>query len=977
MSGHAPAAMPPNDSDRPMKQFRLNSVLNPWLAVGLGIVLLGGCGGDSPDALVKSARAYLAKGDSSAAIIQLRNALQKAPDNAEARYLLGTTLTDRRDPDGAVKELRKAVELGYPVDEAVPALAHALVDDGDAKELIDEYGTTMLGSPDAQAALKTTIGNAQLQLGNRKEAETAFNAALAAKADSANALLGIATLRAGSGDAAGANKIIDTVLAQPNPPPEASLFKARLLVDEGQREPASALLLKLVDAKPDYLQARYLLTSLLIEKGELDQAAVQVAAIRKSSKLDARAYYFEALIASRRGELSAAREALQQVLKSAPDYVPGLLLAGEIEFRAKQYNQAENYLRRVLKAAPGLVYGQRLLAATYLRLGSPAKALEVLQPALSHDTRDPMLMAVAGEAYLAHGDVAKAAQYFAQTTALDPKNAAARTRLGQVRFAEGDSEGAIRDLEAASAMDPNVSPADLALIANLLRQKQYDQALAAVEQLEKKQPNSPLVYNLKGLVYLSKRDMGTARANFEHALQVQADFLPAVANLAQLDRIENKPDAARKRYDALLAKDPKNDQALLGLANLLQLLGGDPNEIEALLKKAVAANPQSINARVALVTLYARRGDGKRALIAAQEANSALPDDPRSVEMLGQMQLATGDSAQAVGTYSKLVAAQPDAVAPLLRLAGALVANKDYDKAIEKLHDALVIKPDLYEASRDIVTVYVISGRSDQALTEIKAMQRRAPNDMRAYALEGDFWGSQKKWREAEAAFRVAQKHAPDDGVVEVKVYATMTNGGKPTAAELDVDKWLQDHPKDVVVRNYLAESALRRHDYKTAAKHYQAIAALQPDNALIINNLAYVAGELGDPKALSYAEKATALAPGSPETLDTLGMLLVKTGDVTQGLAKLQKAAELAPNKSDIRLHLAKTLIKAGDKAAARKELEALAQAGAPPVAAPATDTTGGDADQKSPPVLTGRSQALSCAAECAAEVASLLKTL
>src|SRR5207237_9765397 len=158
-----------------------------------------------------------------------------------------------------------------------------------------------------------------------------------------------------------------------------------------------------------------------------------------------------------------------------------------------------------------LPYAERLLAATYLRLGTPARALEVLQPQLSRGNRNPQLMAVAGEAYLAVGDFPKAAQYFAQTAALDPKDAAARTRLGQVRFAEGDKEGAIRDLEAASAMDPNVSAADLALIANLLRQKQFDQALVAVGRLEKKEPNNPLVYNLRGPVSSTKPGAWAAR----------------------------------------------------------------------------------------------------------------------------------------------------------------------------------------------------------------------------------------------------------------------------------------------------------------------------------------------------------------------------------------------------------------------------------------------------------------------------------
>src|SRR5207247_9960783 len=137
------------------------------------------------------------------------------------------------------------------------------------------------------------------------------------------------------------------------------------------------------------------------------------------------------------------------------------------------------------------------------------------------------------------------ARSFAQTAALDPKNAGVRTRLGHVRFAEGDTEAAIRDLEAASALDPNVSSADLALLANLLRQKQFDEALAAVGRLEKKQPNNPLVYNLKGIVYLTKRDAVNARANFERALQLHSDYLPAIGNLAQRDRMKKKPETGR------------------------------------------------------------------------------------------------------------------------------------------------------------------------------------------------------------------------------------------------------------------------------------------------------------------------------------------------------------------------------------------------------------------------------------------------
>ena len=55
-------------------------------------LLMVGCGGDSPEKMLGSAKDYLAKNDPKAAIIQIKNALQKNPDSPEARYLLGKTL---------------------------------------------------------------------------------------------------------------------------------------------------------------------------------------------------------------------------------------------------------------------------------------------------------------------------------------------------------------------------------------------------------------------------------------------------------------------------------------------------------------------------------------------------------------------------------------------------------------------------------------------------------------------------------------------------------------------------------------------------------------------------------------------------------------------------------------------------------------------------------------------------------------------
>jgi putative PEP-CTERM system TPR-repeat lipoprotein len=307
-------------------------------------------------------------------------------------------------------------------------------------------------------------------------------------------------------------------------------------------------------------------------------------------------------------------------------------------------------------------------------------------------------------------------------------------------------------------------------------------------------------------------------------------------------------------------------------------------------------------------------------------------------------------------------------------LARALIAAKDYDRAIDKLRDALLINPDFYEANREIVAIYAMSGRDDQAAQEIKSLQRRRPDDARVYLLEGDLLAKEQKFAESDAAFRNAQKRAPDDGAIAAKIHAVGVAAGKTAAADAAADKWLRDHPKDIVLRGYLAERALRNSDYKTASRHYQAIVLQQPDNVVYLNNLAWVSGELNDPKALSYAEKAASLAPDNAEVLDTWGTLLIKKGDVSQGVEKIQRAAQLAPAQADIRLHLAKGLIQAGNKDAARRELNALMEASTASPDNPAAEKAKGGNTQPAP---GGKASAPVCNPKCASEAAELLKKL
>jgi len=96
----------------------------------------------------------------------------------------------------------------------------------------------------------------------------------------------------------------------------------------------------------------------------------------------------------------------------------------------------------------------------------------------------------------------------------------------------------------------------------------------------------------------------------------------------------------------------------------------------------------------------------------------------------------------------------------------------------------------------------------------------------------------------------------------------------------------------------------------------------------MALNNLAWVLGELKDPKAIGFAERAAALAPNSPSVLDTLGMLHLRTGDAKKAMESLERMRQLDPQRLDLRLHYAMGLLQSGRTQEGQAELRELAAA-------------------------------------------------
>lgn len=890
--------------------------------------LLSGCGDDRTEKFILSAKEYIAKNDNKAAIIQLKTALQKQPESPEARLLLGQALLESGDPVSAEVELRKALALNQPDATVIPLLARALNQTGAELKLIQEFAAAALDDPAATADLKTSLAIAYARQGKRKELDAALDAALAAVPGYTPARRVQARLKAEQRDFDGALQTLDEILAKAPADHEAWQFKGDLLYAvKGDAAAALAAQRKALVIKNDFMLAHSSIVAILLAKNDLPAAKAQIDELKKVAPNQLQTTYLEAEVAFVSQDYKAARELLQQILKFAPNHLKTLQLAGAVESQGGSLLQAENFLNKALQVSDHAAT-RKMLAQTYLRSGNLTKALETLAPLLESPDADAEVLSLAAQAHLQTGDVKVAETYFGRAAKRNPDDIKNRTAMALIELSKGNTDAGYAQLRALAAADSG-SIADMALISTAFRQGKFDAAMTAIDALEKKQPGKPIAADLRGRVQLARKDFAGARQSFEKALAIDPGYFPAASKLAGLDLEDKKPDLARRRFDALLKADPNNVQALLALAELKGKTGGSKDDVANLLRDAVRLNPTVVSSRLLLIDHYLKHNDAKAALTAAQEAVAARPDNAQLLDALGRAQIGAGESNQAIISFKRLAEMRPKSPQPLLRLAELYGAVKDTDAARQSLKRALLIAPDLMAAQRGLVMLEMTAGRPQQALAVAKSVQSMPGREAVGSMFIGDIEAAQERWSAAAAAYRAGLKKAPNSSELAIKLNAVLISASQVAEADKFATGWLKEHPRDVAFLQYLGDRAAAQLEYAKAESHYLAVIQLQPDNAVVFNNLAWVAARLKKPDALAHAEKANALRPDQPAFMDTMAMILAERNQLGKALELEKRAVALQPQYAPFRLNLARLYIQSGDKASAKTELNQLAKLG------------------------------------------------
>lgn len=899
---------------------------------------LAACGQRSEQDLLAAAQKRLAQKDAAGATIELKNLLQQNPDNAQGRLYLGQALLEAGDMGGAEIELRRAMELGAPRDRVLPLLAEALLNSGQSRKLVGEFTDETLAEPGAMSTLQQHLALANLAQGNVQEAKVAANRALQLTPDSEGAVLVGARVKLASGQPDEALAALDALLARDPKAAKALMLKAEVLLARGNPDMAEPLLRQVLALEPASYDARALLVRMAFGRQKLDEATQLVNEMPEAVAKRPQGRFLQAQLALAKGDAAKARELAVPLLKAMPNYLPLLRLASGAHQQLGEMADAENLLNQALKLAPDDVGLRRQFANLQLQRRAPDKALETLRPLLDSGKADSETLLMAGKAQLLQGNFEAADQAFAAAAKQrpdDPKSnaALALSALARDNAAPGaankaKADAALAQLRDIAAKDTTGSSYDLMLVSALMRRNDLPAALAAIDKLAPKMKGSPVPDGLRGRIHLARKDTAAAKASFEAALKADPAYLPAELGLVTMDMQAGRSDAAIKRLEAFVNSQEHAPQARLALAELLIQTGAPADRVTDVLGAAVRAEPTEASLRLALIDHKLRQGDVTGAGQAAQEGTAALPLNADLLERLARTQMASGAKSQAAKTYTQLTALAPSRAQGWLGLAQLRFMDQDYAGAEREVKRAVEAEPGSAPAQRLLIQLAAKQGRVDEALAALHERQKKNPNEAYAWAAEAELEAGRQRFEPAIAALRKAtQLREPGDAAP--RLYAMLLAAKKPDEAKAFEAQWMAAHPQDAAFPAAAADITLARGDLDGALARYEALLKRSPDSVALINNVSWLRSKTGKTGARELAERGLKLKPEDAALRDTYATVLANEKAFDKALSTQRQLIADQPDQPLYRLNLAQILVQSGDKAAAKAELQDLAQLG------------------------------------------------
>jgi tetratricopeptide (TPR) repeat protein len=462
----------------------------------------------------------------------------------------------------------------------------------------------------------------------------------------------------------------------------------------------------------------------------------------------------------------------------------------------------------------------------FLRVNSVDEAIKQYEDGIKKDpSRKNTYLKHEIEAYVRAGKTNLAFEKNEMILKSDPKDPEARGLRATFKLDQGDVNAAVGELQSVVTAKPN---------------------------------NFVARFNL-GRAHFARAEYEQARQEFDAAIQLRPDYLPA--RLAQIQV-------------ALLKGD--SDAALRGADDTIRVA---PNSIQAKVMKAAALQ-------------RLQRYDEARALL-----NAILAKQPKQVETLlemGVIDLSEKKNKEAAEMFQRAWEAAPNNIRGLLGESRAYLLDNQPDKSVQLVETEAKKKPENLDLQRELGNSEMSASQYDKAIGTYQELLAKVSD----HRMQADLWT------------RIGESYLRKGDIQQSINSLEKSHQDQPSNPSITTNLGMlyELQNKSDVARKYY-EMSIKTDPNNPLALNNLAYLITQTN------------GDLDT--ALTYATRAKQRLPEHTEVNDTLGWIYLKKNLTDNAIDTFRSLVVKAPQNPTYHYHYAMALLQKGDRESAKKECQ------------------------------------------------------
>lgn len=658
--------------------------------------------------------------------------------------------------------------------------------------------------------------------------------------------------------------------------------------------------------------------------------------------------------------LPDVRDLDNKVLHNDPNSFDGIRIEALLTVADQEYDKALPLFAKANQIKP---HSRDLIgwyAETLVQAQKPDQAIALVQDMLAHDKTWGQGYDFLFVQYGRSKEPEKAESILKERVQNDPSNATAIVNYSNYLMAlkrTGEAEATIRKV----LDDKKTFPNGHEIVGDFyVRQQQYDKAMAEFKRGETDNPADALKYQERIV-----------------ALQAVSNHGDQASTLAR-DLAEKNPKdlSANEMYASILLQSGEKSDATKSLDELKKLVQNNPSDpvlhldlarayfginnkdkalsetTEAMQLEAKSGSPRigiMVPARTVAARIYVDRGQFSKAMEQADAVLGAQPGNPDAILIRDRALIGTNEADKALPELENLVAHFPRMNDARLQLASLYMAQKQFDKAQVQFQAVAQPTPPEKPDIRGFIglqTVKLATGKGQEALQVMQDLVDKNPTVLPYRYQLANFQAAEaaQEYSSNPANYKALLQKAADNYQQILKTTANSAEVwlrlgvmqrqlGLYDRALASFEEAGNSDPKSVeaFLNQAMICDVLKKK--KEAYDDYTKVLSIDPDNALALNNLAFMTADSGGnlDQAMTYAEKAKKKAPDNADVADTLGYVYYCKNVNGEALRIFRQLAQDHPQNSTFHFHLAMALAKQGDKQSAKDEASKALQLASP----------------------------------------------